>query len=133
MTLIIAYFVTLIAFLALDYFGLSYIVRPVFDKSIGAWLLDDFRILPALAFYAFFVFGVVWFVSAPALNDGKSLLWVFLTAAFLGALAYGTYEFSNFATLKDWTAQMVIVDLIWGTVLTGTAATIAVATARAFT
>ncbi len=133
MTLIIAYVVTLVAFLALDYFGLSYIVRPVFDKSIGAWLLDDFRILPALAFYAFFVFGVVWFVSAPALSDGKSLLWVFLTAAFLGALAYGTYEFSNFATLKDWTAQMVIVDLIWGTVLTGTAATIAVATARAFT
>ncbi len=133
MSLIIAYVVTLVTFLALDYFGLSYLVRPIFDKSIGAWLLDDFRILPALAFYAFFVFGVVWFVSGPAIAGDRSLLWVFLTASFLGALAYGTYEFSNFATLKDWTVQMVVVDLVWGTVLTGVSATIGVTAARAFT
>ena len=40
----------------------------------------------------------------------------------LGLLAYGTYEFTNYATLKDWHPSMVITDALWGTVLTGVSA-----------
>ena len=41
-------------------------------------------------------------------------------------MAYGTYEFTNLATLKDWTWRMVATDLVWGTLLTGTSAAIGV-------
>jgi uncharacterized membrane protein len=37
----------------------------------------------------------------------------------VGALAYGTYEFTNLATLKHWNWTMVATDLTWGTLLTG--------------
>ena len=72
----------------------------------------------------------MWFVGWPALDQGKSLLWVFGSAALIGAASYGTYEFTNYAILKDWTATLVMVDLTWGTVVTGVTAAGGVAIAR---
>ena len=48
----------------------------------------------------------------------------------LGALAYGTYEFTSFAILKDWTLRLVVIDVIWGTALTGVSATAGVMITR---
>ena len=45
-----------------------------------------------------------------------------MRGAVLGLIAYGTYDFTNYATLKQWPLTMVIVDLIWGTFITGVAA-----------
>jgi uncharacterized membrane protein len=47
-------------------------------------------------------------------------------------LGYGTYEFTNLATLKDWTPQMVATDFSWGVVLTGVSATVGVWVTRVF-
>ena len=48
-------------------------------------------------------------------------------------MAYATYELTNHATLRDWTARMVATDLVWGTVLTAVAAWAGVTIARALT
>ncbi len=130
MTLVILYGATFIVFLGLDYFGLSYIVKPVFEKDVGPVLRDSILIGPALVFYAFYIAVLLWFVSWPALQNGHSLIWVFGSAALLGAMAYGTYEFTNLATIKGWTWRMVMTDLVWGTFLTGTAATVGVLITR---
>lgn len=130
MTLAILYFVTLAVFLGLDYLGLSYMVKPVFERHIPSLLLDSPRLGPAVVFYAFYVGCVLWFVSWPALMGDRSLLWVLGTAALLGAMAYGTYEFTNLATLKGWSWQMVALDLTWGAALTGVSATVGVVVAR---
>lgn len=130
MTIAILYVVTFAVFLGLDYFGLSYIVKPTFEKAIGSMLLDDLRLGAAIAFYAFYVACLLWFVSWPAVQADRSLPWVFGSAALIGAMAYGTYEFTNMATLQGWTWRMVATDLTWGTVLTGTSATIGVAVTR---
>ncbi|MEB8387512.1 DUF2177 family protein [Rhodobacteraceae bacterium KMM 6894] len=130
MTLVILYFVTFAVFLALDYVGLSYMIKPVFERHIPDLLLDSPRLGPAVVFYAFYIVGVLWFVSWPALIGDRSLLWVFGTAALLGAMAYGTYEFTNLATIKGWSIQMVALDLTWGAVLTGISATVAVLVTR---
>ena len=132
MNLAIVYGVTLIVFLGLDYLGLSYLVKPTFERDISGLLLDSPRLGPALVFYAFYIACLIWFVSFPALQDNRSLLWVFGSAALIGAMGYGTYEFTNLATLKDWTWRMVATDLTWGTVLTGTSAVIGVAVTRWF-
>mgnify|MGYP000132614020 CR=1 FL=1 len=123
MTLIVLYLVTFALFLGLDYFGLSYLIKPIFEKYIGGLLLGQFRVLPAFLFYAFYIAVVLWFVSWPAMTQDKSLLWVFGSAALIGAFGYGTYEFTNLATLKDWNWHMVVADLTWGACLTAVAAT----------
>jgi uncharacterized membrane protein len=129
---ILLYIVTAIVFLALDVVMLKKVMYPLFSSNIGPMMLEDLRMGPAAVFYLFYIVGVVWFVSIPALNVG-SIAQAFFAGAVLGALAYGTYEFTNFATLKGWTAQMVTVDVIWGAVLTGTSAAVGVAVTKYFT
>lgn len=131
MTLIVLYVVTLIVFLGADFVGLSYLIKPTFQQQIGGIMADSPRMGPAVIFYAFYVGVLLWFVSWPALEAGKSLLWVFGSGVLIGAMAYGTYEFTNLATLKDWTWRMVATDFIWGSLLTGVSATIGVAVSRA--
>lgn len=123
MTLVILYIATAVIFLALDYVGLSNLIKPVFDRNIGHLMIDGFRIGPAVLFYGFFVGVLLWFVSWPAVVQDKSFLWVLGNAALIGAVAYGTYEFTSLAILKDWTWQMVWTDVIWGTALTAVSAT----------
>ena len=129
---ILLYISTAIVFLALDVVMLKKVMYPLFSANIGPMMLENLRMGPAAVFYLFYVVGVVWFVSIPALNVG-SIAQAFFAGAVLGALAYGTYEFTNFATLKGWTAQMVTVDVIWGAVLTGTSAAVGVAVTKYFT
>ena len=129
---VLLYIVTAIVFLALDVVMLKKVMYPLFSSNIGPMMLEDLRMGPAAVFHLFYVVGVVWFVSIPALNVG-SIAQAFFAGAVLGALAYGTYEFTNFATLKGWTAQMVMVDVIWGAVLTGTSAAVGVAVTKYFT
>ena len=131
MSYLIAYMAAFILFLIVDFVGLSYFIKPLFARDIGPLMLDSFRALPALLFYAFLIFVVMWFVGWPALDQGKSLLWVFGSAALIGAAAYGTFEFTNYAILKDWTLTLVLVDLSWGTVVTGGVTAVAVWIARA--
>lgn len=129
---VLLYISTAIVFLALDIVMLKKVMYPLFSANIGPMMLEDLRMGPAAVFYLFYVVGVIWFVSIPALNVG-SIAQAFFAGAVLGALAYGTYEFTNFATLKGWTAQMVMVDVIWGAVLTGTSAAVGVAVTKYFT
>lgn len=133
MTLLILYVLTFAIFLGLDFLGLSFLIKPVFARDIGPLLLDNFRLVPAFIFYAFYIAVLLYFVSLPALAQEKSLIWVFFNAALIGALGYGTYEFTNLATLKDWTPQMVATDLSWGVVLTGVSGTAGVWLTRMFT
>jgi uncharacterized membrane protein len=122
MTVMTLYIATFAIFLVIDFLGLGVVVKPVFDRHIGHLLLENFRLLPAFFFYAFFVGVLIWFVSLPAIAQDKGLLWVALNAALLGAAAYGTYEFTSLAIMKDWNWAMVSIDMIWGTTLTAVSA-----------
>lgn len=133
MTLVLLYLASFLLFLGLDYLGLTYLIKPIFERNIGDLLLDEFRLLPAFLFYAFYVAVLIWFVSWPALTAERSLWWVAGNAALFGAAAYGTYEFTNLAVLKAWRAEMVIADLSWGMLLSAAAACGGVWVVRSFT
>ncbi|GGD43994.1 DUF2177 family protein [Sinisalibacter lacisalsi] len=130
MQLLVLYLVTALVFLGLDAVMLKNVLRPLFASRLGDWLLEDIRIVPAVLFYLFYVGGVLWFVSLPALRDGAPLN-ALIFGALLGAMAYGTYEFTNYATLARWSPQMVAIDVAWGAVLTGVSAWVGVLAARA--
>ncbi|MBU2868499.1 DUF2177 family protein [Pacificibacter marinus] len=132
MQLIILYISTVIVFLGIDVVFLKTVMRPIFEARLDDWLLQDFRIGPAAVFYLAYIGGLLFFVSWPALETG-SILTVFAKAALLGMMAYGTYEFTNYATLTRWDPTMVAVDVIWGGVLTGTSAALGVMITRAVT
>ena len=122
MQIVVLYLVTLTLFLATDVVGLRYIVAPVYERHLGDLLLESPRILPAAAFYLFYIAALLWLVSFAGLK-GAALSKVALNAAIFGAAAYGTYEFTNLATLRSWSWAQVWTDLVWGTALTAFSAT----------
>ena len=119
-----------IVFLALDAVMLSQVMKPLFERNLGEALLDSPRYGPAAVFYLFFVFGLWFFAVRPAMAEDSLWTAVWL-GAFIGALGYGTYEFTNLATLRDWSWQMVITDFTWGAVLSGVTAGAGLLVARA--
>ncbi len=130
MTILILYVVTALIFLALDALMLTFVMSPLFKTHIGDMMLTDIRLGAAAAFYLAYVAGLVYLVSVPGLRAGAPVL---VPAAVIGAMAYGTYEFTSYSIMKGWHPTMVAMDLTWGTVLTAFSAWAGVAITRAIT
>ena len=119
MQIAVLYLSTAAVFLILDAIMLTLVMKPLFDRHIGALMLENIRLLPAALFYLAYVAGLLYLVSVPALKAGAPIL---IPAAILGFMAYGTFEFTNYAILKGWNLRMVVTDVTWGTVLTAVSA-----------
>jgi uncharacterized membrane protein len=130
MQLTTLYLSTAAVFLILDAIMLSLVMKPLFTRHIGALMIEPIRYVPAGLFYAAYVAGLIYLVSWPALKTGGPVL---IPAAIIGAMAYGTYEFTSYAIMRDWHWQMVATDFLWGTVLTAVSAWAGVAITRAMT
>ena len=123
------YLFTTVIFLVLDGVMLALHMQPLFKRHLGPLLLDNIRVLPAVAFYLAYVAGLIYLVSYPGLKTGSAVL---IPAAVIGAMAYGTYEFTSYAIMKAWHPEMVITDVLWGTFLTAFSAWGGVALTRFF-
>ena len=130
MTAVKLYFATLIPFLIVDAVWLRYVMQPLFERHIGPIMAETPRYEVAAIFYLAYVAGIVWFAGLPGLR-AESVGWAALNGAILGAIAFGTYEATNMATLKGWSWQMFVTDIAWGTALTAGAAAAGVAILRA--
>ncbi|ODR93636.1 hypothetical protein AUC70_12410 [Methyloceanibacter stevinii] len=121
MTYALAYVATALTFLVLDFIWLGYVAKPLYQQEIGPLLLEKFNVAAAVGFYLVFIAGVVIFAVAPALQGGT---WrtALLYGALFGFFAYATYDMTNLATLQGWSPTVTVVDIAWGTFLTGTAA-----------
>ena len=118
MQTILLYVITAVIFLAIDAIMLNKVMKPLFESYLGDWLQLPVRIGPAAVFYLFYVGGLVWLVSLPALKNGAPMQ-ALIAGAVIGAMAYGTYEFTSMSIMKNWSWAMVATDTIWGAVLTG--------------
>ncbi len=105
----------------LDAFWLSVVANKFYKANIGPLLLEKPNMTAAIIFYVIYVIGVVVFAISPAENWKQA---VGLGALF-GFVAYATYDLTNLATLKGFPTKVVIVDMLWGTLLTATVAGVA--------
>lgn len=126
------YLSTAIIFLALDAVMLSTVMKPLFSRHLGDAMRDSPMLGAAGAFYLAYVAGLVWLVSLPALRAGDPVQ-ALVQGAVVGAMAYGTYEFTSMAVMRNWSWQMVATDVLWGTVLTGVSAWAGVVIVSRFT
>jgi uncharacterized membrane protein len=117
---LIAYFATLLAFLLLDGLWLGVLMAPTYRELLGSLMLEKPLLLPATVFYGLYVFGCVVFVVLPALSWQRAMR----LGALLGLVAYGTYDLTNWATLRGWSVQVSLLDWAWGTFATAVACTV---------
>lgn len=130
--IIIAYLATGATFIACDSVWLTITASRLYKAELGALMLDDFVMAPAVAFYLLYWVGIVVFAVLPGLAARR---WQATTwrGALLGLVAYATYDLTNQATMRGWSSVVTVADLIWGTLLTATAATVGYLVTRRLT
>ena len=132
MSTIITYISMLLFFLIVDAIVIIKFMNPMFRSNIGEVMKEDVNFAFAAIFYLFYVIGIYWFGTYTGIKSNSIILGV-ASAAFLGLLAYGTYEITNFVVIKGWTPKMVIIDMIWGGLLSGMTAFVGIIVNRLLT
>lgn len=122
-TYLAAYFSALITFLVVDAVWLTTMAARLYRPILRDILAASVDITPAIIFYVIFPIGLVIFAILPALKSAN-----FSTALIYGALfgffTYATYDLTNHATLRNWTWQITLLDIAWGSFLAAAASAV---------
>jgi uncharacterized membrane protein len=106
--------------LVIDAIWLGFIAKGFYARQLGDLMLDQPKLSIAALFYRPVLGRGGSARFRPAFRSG-SLQDALLLGAILGFAAYGTYDITNMATLKNWPVTMSLVDMAWGTLLTAAA------------
>lgn len=116
------YLLTIPVFFLIDMLWLGVVAKGFYQDRLGH-LLGSVNWTAAVIFYLIYIVGIFIFAVAPAL-DSQSLMKAIVLGALFGFFTYATYDFTNLATLKDWPVSVVLVDVLWGAVLSGSVAAV---------
>ena len=119
-----AYIATIIFMFIVDLIWLSQLAQPLYQAGIGHLMAAEPKLGFAAIFYLVFVFGLLWFALRPNAQT-KSIKSAFIAGAMFGFFIYASYDLTNLALLKDWPLKLSIIDMTWGTLLSGTCAAVA--------
>ena len=112
----IGYLITLLIFVGIDLVWLTWIGGPVYREVLGDILLPTVRLQPAFLFYLIYPLGLLMFAVHPGLQGG-TVTGALVAGALFGFFTYATYDLTNFATLRNWTMAVTLMDIGWGCVL----------------
>ena len=118
------FFIALLFFFIIDVFWIYFVATPMCKQEVGA--LMELKVPPALIFYVIFLLGLIFFVINP--NQNNTLINVFLIGAFFGLVTYGTYDLTVYASMNIFSLKLVIADILWGMLLSGSVAALTVFT-----
>ena len=116
-----AYLTTLMIMLVVDIIWLSVVAKPLYQQGIGHLMASQANLFYAGLFYLIYVFGLVKLAVTPcALSSGIKN--TFIAGAGVGFFLYASYDLTNLALLKDWPLGLSLLDITWGTLLSGVSA-----------
>lgn len=119
-----SWLISLSLILALDSIWFSLTVQRFYKPYLGHIISGDFKYTIAFVFYLLYSFGIIYLVINPSLLLNENVFSVWRKGLVLGLVSYAAYDLTNHATIKNWPTIVTIIDILWGAVLTGTAAAI---------
>ena len=118
MQIIYSFLAAGITFSLLDYVWLAKVAKNFYLEKLtpfvsikdGSLVVNYFGavIFYILALVATYIFAV---------RVSTSTFQAFYMGATLGFFMYAFYDFTNYATLKNWPLSLTLVDIVWGTFL----------------
>ena len=124
MDFLLMYLFAFSIFFVVDLLWLGVFAKNFYNKYLGFIMAKKVVWPAAIIFYLLFIFGLVYFAIAPAVDEASFTV-ALQNGALLGLLCYATYDLTNLATLKDWPLKVTIIDLVWGTFIGTTTAVLA--------
>ena len=97
--------------------------KGFYQKNLKYILSPHVNWTAAILFYLIYIVGILIFAVLPGIAK-DSLRHAALWGALFGFFTYATYDLTNLALLKDWPLNIVVIDILWGTVLCTAVATI---------
>ena len=119
--LIIGYLLTTIVFFVIDILWLGFLAKGMYNKMLGHLMASNVNWTAAIIFYLIFIVGIFVFSIIPGVQK-DSFQHALIYGVLFGFFTYATFDLTNLATLRDWPIKIVIIDIIWGVVLTGSVA-----------
>lgn len=120
-----AYVAVVVVMVTLDLVWIGVIARSMYVQGIGHLMADQPNIPVALLFYAVYALGIMVFAVTPTgATPGRpaGLRETLIAGTLVGFFAYATYDLTNLATLRQWPALIAVVDITWGSMVSGVAA-----------
>jgi len=116
MSILLPFLITTLVFIAIDLIWLGIIAKPLYQHFMGHLLRPSPHWPVAILFYFLFILGMLIFSIFPAISQ-KSVTHALLMGGLYGFFTYMTYDLTNWAVLKNWPGKIVIIDILWGSVL----------------
>lgn len=121
----VGYGAALVVMGVLDAIWLGFVARDFYRHEVGSLMAGEVQKLPAALFYLAYPAGLVTLALQPQPDGVSMAAW---RSALVGLVAYGTYDLTNLATLRQWSYTLTLADVAWGAIasaLAGTAAFVA--------
>lgn len=115
------YLAIFLTMFVVDMIWLGVIAKSTYADAMGPLLSPNPNLWAAAAFYLLFPVGLLIFAVLP--QTGSPVLKAALMGALFGFFAYSTYDLTNLAVVKGWPLGLTFIDIAWGTLASGIAAT----------
>lgn len=106
---------------AMDIFWLGFLQKSFYRNQLGSLLRHQYLLshkVAAVAVWLLIVLGCIFYVLPQ--TTGRSIKDIFVCGALYGVVLYGVYNFTNYAVLTNYPAQVMVRDIVWGGFATGT-------------
>lgn len=115
--IIFAWVICFVLLMSLDFVWLSLSMKSFYKPQLAHLFKEDLSYFLAILFYFIYAFGISYLIVLPGLLSYTALE-VLFRGFILGIMAYGAYDLTNQATLKDWPVLVTVIDMLWGGTLT---------------
>lgn len=110
----LAYLAVFATIAVLDAVWLGVLTADLYRSEMGSLMADSVRVVPAVLFYLLYPLALVYLVLWNQPSGGVDAV---LRSAVLGLAAYGAYNLTNLAIVRDWPVQLSLIDWTWGGVV----------------
>ncbi len=115
----LAWLAAFAAMVVLDGIWLGLVAKGLYQREMGALMAEPVRVVPIVAFYLLFPVALVYLTL---FNAPSGWLEAIVRGAVLGLAAYGAYDLTNLAVVRDWPMRLSMIDWVWGAVICAGAA-----------
>jgi uncharacterized membrane protein len=126
----ISFLSVLFSMMILDGLWLGFMYKRLYAPQLEHLIAPQMNFVAAIFFYLIFTLALTVLVVQPAVQNQDALFKVLIFGMLFDLATYGTYDLTNQVTLKGWPWMITVVDIAWGTFLTGAVTLIATLASR---